>query len=107
MKILAIIILFSLFIPLIFQIKYGNKSINNFAKMKFDFVCLTSVISQILLTILGIIVMAESLKTPQRQYYCGLPIIGFLVISIFIFFIMLIVMGIQLYIKVSRKSNLD
>jgi len=70
-------------------------------------VCLISIIAQISITLLGIIVIANSLKTPDRDYVCGMPIVGFIGISFFLFLIMLIIMGVQLYIKVSHKNKLD
>ena len=107
MKIFVFIVILSLILPAIFQLKYGNKSINNYTKMRFGIVCLISIIAQILITLFGIIVIADSLKTPEREFVCGMPIVGYIMISFFIFLIMIIIMGVQLYIKVSHKNKLD
>lgn len=107
MKIVLDIIVINLLFPVIFQLVYGIKAIHNRTPLKFKFVCFISIAIQIMLTILGILVMSNGLKKVGGTYVNGLPVIGFIIVNIFLILVMLVIMGIQFYIKVAHKNKLD
>lgn len=107
MKYFGIIAILILLIPSIFQLIYGNKAIYNHSKPKFRFVCVISITSQIVITYLGSITMDERLQRPDMSGYCGMPIFAYVALNFLLFLIILIIMGIQLYIKVARKNKLN
>ena len=107
MKYFGIVAILILLLPAIFQLIYGNKAIYNHTKPKFKLVCVISIMSQIVIAYLGSIAMDKQLQTPNMSGYCGMPIFAYVALNLLLLLIILIIMGIQLYIKVARKNKLN
>ena len=91
-----------LFIPLIFQIRYGNSAVFKFISIKFWQVCLISIIGQMLMSISGSILMLKVLN--QRGFRDGMPAVGIFVVGMLIMIVILVVIVIQLYAKSQDKE---
>ncbi|UUC45694.1 hypothetical protein [Flavobacterium cerinum] len=91
-----------LLIPLVFQIRYGNRAIRGATNMSLGVVTLFSFAGQILITLLsiGLAIMVEGFIAVGEQPRCGsiIPgifVFGFMFLPIIIFVLMLI----QWYVK--------
>lgn len=85
--------------PLVFQIIYGRKAIGEDIKLKFDTVCLFSILGQIVFTFLSIFIMGNLIQ--KKGIHCGMPLVGLFSISILLTVILFITMLIQYFIKKS------
>ncbi|WGK94618.1 MULTISPECIES: hypothetical protein [Flavobacterium] len=85
------IILF--FLPLLFQIIFGRKAIGGDIKLSFGTVCLISFLGQILTTILEHNIILSNLQ--KNSNFCGLPLVGLIMVSLFLTFILIITIFIQ------------
>lgn len=95
-----------IFSPLLFQIIFGRKAIGETISLKFGTVSLISIIAQIVLSITASYIaslnLSESLE--GRPYQCGMGILGIIALSLFISFILIIVIIIQYFIKRSYEK---
>ena len=97
-------ILFILF-PLIFQIIYGRKAIGEDIKLSFGAICVISFLSQIVLTIAAFFLMVEKLQ--DKNFVCGLPLVGLIMCSLFFTFWLFVIMIIQYFIKRSYERKIN
>lgn len=95
--------LFVIILPLIFQIIFGRKAIGKDIQLSFGSVCLISFFSQIVLTIFAFKLTAYHLK--KNNIFCGMPLVGLIVMSLFFSIILFITMLIQERIKKSYDED--
>jgi hypothetical protein len=98
-----ILILILLIIPLIFQIKVGNLAAYRWISLKLWVVCLISFFSEFLMIVLSGYLTMRMLE--NKGIRDGLPIVGTVMIGVFIGMIMVIIMGFQLYTMLKDKHN--
>ncbi len=89
-------------VPTIFQFIYGKKSISENIDLSFGAVCLISFVAQFVLTFLGVFIAAISLS--NRGFKCLTPAVGIIGLSFLFSIVLLIIMGIQLYVKATYKK---
>lgn len=82
-----------LFVPLIFQIIFGNKSLKKIIKIKFIFICLISFLLQIVMTIVSVVLSIYAITEGGMK--CATGAVGMIGISFFVSIIMLLIMIIQ------------
>jgi hypothetical protein len=90
-------------IPLVFQIVFGRKAIGEDIKLGFGTICLLSFLGQILLSIVAFFIMTNSLQ--KNANFCGLPLVGLVVVSLFFTFILIVTILIQYSIKKSYEKE--
>lgn len=88
-----------IFLPLFFQIVYGRKAIGEDIKLSFGSVCLISFLGQFLTTILEYNIILSHLQ--KNNNFCGLPLVGLIMVSLFLTLILIIIIFVQ---DRSRKS---
>jgi hypothetical protein len=84
-------------LPLLFQIIFGRKAIGGDIKLSFGTVCLISFMGQIAFTIVLFNIIAYYLE--KNDNHCGMPLVGLIVISLFLSFILIVTMIIQDHTK--------
>lgn len=95
MKTIALISVFFVVLPLLFQYLYGKKAIHKTTSLSFGSIVGLSVISHIVLTCLSLFLVSLSITKTHGQYACGLPAAGVIPISGIIFLLLLVVIVIQ------------
>ena len=90
-------------LPLLFQIIFGRKAIGEDIKLSFGTICLISFLSQILLSIVAFFIMTNDLK--KENAYCGQPLVGLAILSLFLTFILIVTIIIQYSIKRSYERE--
>jgi hypothetical protein len=103
MDYLMLLSILLIILPTIFQFRYGGKAISESINLSFGIVCLLSFVAQFILTFLGFILTSISLS--NRGYKCGMPTVGVFGLSFLFTLILLVIMGIQLFVKVTHKKN--
>ena len=96
---LMILSIFILFLPTIFQYKIGNKSINKSVKIKYIFICIISIFSQLIITFLSFLLAIYGMT--QSGIKCVTGAVGILPVSLVITLFMLLVILFQF---INRKS---
>ncbi|MFH6994031.1 hypothetical protein [Flavobacterium sp. FlaQc-48] len=95
-------------IPLLFQIIIGRKAIGETISLKFGMVCLISLIAQIVLSILSFYIVSYNFNKYFEQNpdssRCGIPLLGFIMLSFLFIVILIIVIIIQYFIKRSYEK---
>ena len=103
MTIINILLYFIIIIPTFIQLNFGMKSIKKSIETKFSLIILTSFILQILLSILVFFVSSfDQLKETDENYRCNMMPKGIILFTILMFFILLIIISLQ----VGKKQNL-
>jgi hypothetical protein len=99
------ILLFTL--PVMFQILFGWKSINNSIKLSFTKVCLISLFSQFTFSCIAFKLLSYKLRLRANgEIHCGMPLAGLIFFEIFIVIVILVIILIQYLIRrhYNRKS---
>jgi len=93
-------------LPLLFQIIFGRKAIGEDIKLTFGTVCLISLLSQIILSIISFSIASYNFEKSfeGKQYHCGMGILGNIVLAFFLTISLLITMLIQYFIKRSYEK---
>ena len=91
-----------LFLPSIFQIIVGNKSLKKMIKTKFILICSISFLLQIILTIFSIVLSVFAITESGEK--CATGAVGMIAISFFISIIMLLIIIIQLAYTYGRNK---
>jgi len=86
-----------LLLPLLYQLIWGFKAVYHPSKIRLSVVAVRSLIAHIILSYVNIQVVA--LQLSETNFYCSMPIIPVVVLCIALFFLMLIVIGIQLGVR--------
>lgn len=95
MMILALLLLF---IPTVFQLVYGNKAIKESITMNLFTVSIISLGSQLVIPVLAALI--GSIGFTGR---CGLPLVGLAVSGYMLYPVLLVIIGIQWYVKRSYR----
>ncbi|KFF05083.1 hypothetical protein B0A68_08285 [Flavobacterium reichenbachii] len=92
------ILLFTL--PLIFQILFGWKSINDRIKLSFTTVCSISLFSQFIFSFTALKLLSYKMRSGANgEIHCGMPLLGLIFFEIFIAIIILLIILIQYLIR--------
>lgn len=93
-------------LPLLFQIIAGRKAIGETISLKFGMVCLISFILQIVLSIASFYVTSYpyTQNLADREYRCGMWMLGWIVSCMFFFLLLFITIIIQYFIKRSYEK---
>lgn len=94
---LILISILLLLIPIVFQYKIGNKSLQKAINIKFIFVCILSLILQVFITFLSFILSIYSIS--ESGIKCATPATGILAISFLITILLLLLILIQIINK--------
>ena len=95
MKILVTLSLVFIFLPVIFQYIYGNRSVNNEATLSFQKTTVISLFGHILFTLVSMFLTNYSIIQLEGKYACAMPINGIIVISAFLFTILIGILIVQ------------
>ncbi|KDN56470.1 hypothetical protein [Flavobacterium seoulense] len=93
--------------PLLFQILLGRKAIGGDIKLKFTTVSIISLLLQVALSIIAFAIASQNLEAAfkAREFRCGMGLLGFVALSLFFTFFLLITMLIQYFIKRSYDNK--
>jgi len=95
-------------LPLLFQIIVGRKAIGETISLKFRIVCLISIMSQIVLSILAFYVALYDLNKYFEQNAssnrCGMGLLGIIMQSLLFTLILIVIIIIQYFIKRSYEK---
>jgi uncharacterized membrane protein len=91
-----------LFLPSVFQIIVGNKSLKKTIKTRFIFICLISLFLQIILTIVSVVLSVFAITENGEK--CATGAVGMIAISFFISIIMLLVIIIQFGLRIKYRK---
>ena len=95
-----------LLLPLIFQILFGIKSIADKVKLNFSKVCLISIASQFICSYFAYKIVLDNLRADSNgQLRCGMPLLGILMLELFLIIILLVIILIQFLIKRYYKRD--
>ena len=95
MKTIALLSVFLLVLPLLFQYFYGKKAVHKMTSLPFGLIVGVSVVSHIVFTFLGLYLVSWSIIKTHGEYACGTPATGIIPISGILFFILMVVIVIQ------------
>ena len=83
-----------------FQLIFGWLSNNNVIKLNLNKITYISIFSHFILTIIGVRLITYTLeKQNPEKLVCGMPAVGLIVISGFLFITMIVIILIQYYLK--------
>ncbi|KAF2517931.1 hypothetical protein [Flavobacterium foetidum] len=90
-------------IGLFFQLIYGRKAINQTISLSFGAISIISITLQAILSIIAYFVAAHNFfeNLGGNQYHCGMGMLGIIMISFFIFLMLLMVIIVQ---HLTRKN---
>lgn len=95
-------------LPLLFQLIMGTKTIYKPAFLKFSAASWISFTSYILFAFIAYYIVDYNFSKQYEQYpnpiRCGMPLLGIVMASFFLFFILILIVAIQFLIK-RRKSK--
>lgn len=91
-----------LFIPLVFQIIAGNKSLNKFMFKDYFGVCITSLFMQFIITLFSFFLAMKGMAANGNK--CVTGAVGIFGLSFFIVLLMLFIMAVQ-FIKARFKQR--
>lgn len=96
-------------LPLLFQLIMGTRSLYRIDSLKFRQVCLVSIISHIVFSIVSFKIadynFAQQYEQSANPVRCGMPLLGAAMACFFLFCILLIIILIQFLIKKFRDKK--
>jgi len=95
MKALATLSLVLIFLPVIFQYIYGNRSVNNKTTLSFQMITTASLVAHIVLTFASMFLTNSTIIEEEGKYACAMPIGGIIIISGFLFAVLLLILVVQ------------
>ena len=95
-----------IFLPIIFQIIYGRKSIGEDIKLKLSQVCIISFLAQIILSIIAYQIASYNFYKNLNgdKYHCGMGLLGIIGLDLIVTIFLLIVMIVQFFIWRSYRK---
>lgn len=95
-----ILFLLLLALPIIFQITFGRKVIDESIKLTLFKVCLISFLSQFIIFFIAFKLISNNLRSESNgQIHCGMPFVGLIALEILIAIIIFVIILIQYSIK--------
>ena len=90
-----------LIIPAIFQIIFGNKSLNKKIKPEFIIICALTAVLQFIVTIASVIIAIFAITEDGNK--CATGAVGMIAISFFISIFVLLIIFFQIGIQIEKK----
>lgn len=81
-----ILIFLLLSIPIIFQVRFGNKSLNNEIRLPYLLVCLLSFLVLSIMTVISVYI-AKTLEIAVFGIFSGALLIGLIAIQAYVFYV--------------------
>lgn len=89
--------------PILFQLLYGSIALSGNARISFKVVCLVSIIAEIIFSVMGYINVSNELD--RTHFRCGMPLMAFLIVTVFIGMILVTIIGIQLLVRYFKQQR--
>jgi len=97
---ITIFILF--FAVIIFQIFYGNIVLRGNKRISLFGLLSINIVLNSIISIVGFVLLSNELQ--ERNIRCGLPLVGYMMLVVLSFIVLLLIIGIQLLVKyINRK----